>query len=325
MKKLIALSIATACSTAVVAETPETGFGGEIGLGMSYFSNDGNFNTANENNLTSTQETLDAEAEINPELLGELNYTFGNEGNHQVFAGTNNEEVIQGDVALEFGYRTQFADESSLSVSYLTSMINEETWKDPYLINSKREITEISESGFMVEYANIAGSAFAVDALYYSSDVEDEQSGQGQVPGDINTLKRSGSGFDLGLAYEVALTTDSVLIPRLTYGSYSADGEAFSNTSIGGELTYMKMIDNHAFGLQGYYNSVSFDGANVAFDDVTRSDSEYGVAALYEYEGFMGWEDVTFIGLAGYDAVTSNINFYEETEYQIGAALSYSF
>lgn len=325
MKKLIALSIAAACSSQAFAETPETGFGGEVGLGMSYFSSDGNFNTANENQLKSSNETLSAEAEINPELIGELNYTFGQEANHQVFIGTNNEEVIQGDLALELGYRTEFADESSLELSYLTSIINEETWKDPYVLNAKRDITEVSESGFALEYANIAGSPFAVDALYYTSDIDEELSGQTEVPGDINTLKRSGSGFEIGVAYEIDLTLDSVLIPRLTYGNYSADGEAFSNTRFGGELTYMKMVDNHSFGVQGYYNSVSFDGANIAFDDVTRSDSEYGIAALYEYEGFMGWDDVTFLGLAGYDTVTSNINFYEETEYQIGAALTYIF
>jgi len=274
MKKLIALSVAAACSTAAIAESNETGFGGEIGLGMSYFSNDGNLNTANENNLTSSDDHLGAETEINPEVIGELNYTFGQDANHQVFIGTNNEEVIQGDLTLELGYRTEFSDESALEVSYLTSIVNEETWKDPYVIGAKRDITEISESGFAAEYANIAGSGFAVDALYYTSDVDDEQSGQAQVPGDINTLKRSGSGFDLGLAYEVDLTLDSVLIPRLTYGSYSADGEAFSNTSFGGELTYLKMIDKHSIGLQAYYNSVSFDGANIAFDDVTRSDDE---------------------------------------------------
>ncbi len=327
MKTIIAVSVALACSTSALANEQEasTGFGGEIGLGMSYFSSDGNMNTSNTNNLTGLTETLGAEAEINPEIIGELNYTFGQDANHQVFVGTNNEEVIQGDLAVEMGYRTQFADDSALSVSYLTAIVAEETWKDPYVTGSKREVTDVSDSGFLVEYANIAGSAISVDGLYYASDVDDEQSGVDELGSVSNQLKRSGSGFEFGIAYDIALTTDSILTPRLSYGSFSADGEAFSNTSFGGELTYMKAIGKHGLGLQGYYNSVSFDGANPIFDDKKRSDSEFGFAAMYQYEELMGWEDVTLIGLVGYDVKDSDINFYDESEYQLGMAVTYSF
>lgn len=327
MKTIIAVSVALVFSTNTLANEQEAsaGLGGEVGLGMSYFSSDGNMNTSNTNNLTGLNETLGAEAEINPEIIGELNYTFGQDANHQVFVGTNNEEVIQGDLTLEVGYRTQLADDSSVSVSYLTAIVAEETWKDPYVTGAKREVTEISDSGFLVEYANIAGSAVSVDALYYASDVDDEQSGHAELGSINNLLKRSGSGYELGVAYEVALTTDSILTPRLSYGSFSADGEAFSNTSFGGELTYMKAMGKHGLGIQGYYNNVSFDGANPIFDDKKRSDSEFGLAAMYQYDELMGWEDTTLIGLVGYDVKDSDINFYDESEYQLGMAVTYSF
>lgn len=324
MKKLIAVSITLALSSHAMAEEVETGFGGEIGLGISYFSQDGNLNTANDTQLNNPEQTLGAEAELNPEIIGELNYTFGQEGNHQVFISTNNEETISADLAVELGYRTGFSDDSTLSVSYLTALAADETWANPYLVNQKREVTEVSSSGFRLEYDNIAGSGFGFEGLYYSEDVDSERSGEGLAV-DTNLLQRSGSGFELGFEYEMQLTNDSTLTPRLNYGSFSADGDAFSNTTIGGELTYLKVMGDHALGLQGFYNNVAFDGANPLFDDKKRTDSEYGFGALYQYQGFMGWEDVSLLGLASYEAGDSDINFYDVNEYQLGAAVSYSF
>ncbi|MDA0147578.1 DUF2860 family protein [Vibrio sp. LaRot3] len=324
MKKLIAVSITLALSSHAMAEEVETGFGGEIGLGISYFSQDGNLNTANDTQLNNPEQTLGAEAELNPEIIGELNYTFGQQGNHQVFISTNNEETISADLAVELGYRTGFSDDSTLSVSYLTALAADETWANPYLVNQKREVTEVSSSGFRLEYDNIAGSGFGFEGLYYSEDVDSERSGEGLAV-DTNLLQRSGSGFELGFEYEMQLTNDSTLTPRLNYGSFSADGDAFSNTTIGGELTYLKVMGNHALGLQGFYNNVAFDGANPLFDDKKRTDSEYGFSALYQYQGFMGWEDVSLLGLASYEVGDSDINFYDVNEYQLGAAVSYSF
>ncbi|WP_260258446.1 DUF2860 domain-containing protein [Vibrio intestinalis] len=324
MKKLIAVSITLALSSHAIAEEVETGFGGEIGLGISYFSQDGNLNTSNDTQLTSPNQTLGAEAEINPEIIGELYYTFGQEANHQIFVSTNNEESIKADLAVELGYRTEIGEDSTLSVSYLTGLVADESWANPYLLNQKREITEVSSSGFRLEYDNIAGTGFGFESVYYSEDVDNERSGEG-LGIDTKVLQRSGSGFELGFEYEMQFTNDATLTPRLTYGSFSADGDAFSNTTIGGELTYIKMMGDHALGLQGFYNNIAFDGANPLFDDKTRTDSEYGFGALYQYQGFMGWEDVSLLGLAAYEIGDSDIDFYDVTEYQLGAALSYSF
>jgi len=57
----------------------------------------------------------------------------------------------------------------------------------------------------------------------------------------------------------------------------------------------------------------------------TRSDNEVSLFAAYEYDQFMGWEDVSFISFAGYGSSSSNIDFYNESEYLLLAGVNYKF
>lgn len=47
--------------------------------------------------------------------------------------------------------------------------------------------------------------------------------------------------------------------------------------------------------------------------------------AAYEYDNLMGWEDVSFISFAGYGSSSSNIEFYNESEYLMSIGVNYKF
>ncbi len=318
-KKFSALTAAIllATSSYAMAEDDELGFSGQVGLGMGIFSSEDNLSTDGDEKI-SQYGSASSESEFTAEPIVNLEYAFNEK--HYIYGGTHNEELIQGELAFELGYGYNMDNGTVLDVSYVHALMADEVWVNPYELGTVRETTDLSASGFRFQAEDIAGTGFGFDGIYYSKDVDNEKVTD-------KALERSGFGFNGAVSYTHYLNDQSAIIPSFNYGSYSADGDAESFSEYGFGIEYMRQAGNHAFILGLEYDNRDFDAVNpiAEFGGKTREDSGYALQAMYQYEEFMGWEDWTFIGVAGYESSDSNIDFYDASEYQVIGALTYSF
>ncbi|MEZ9336784.1 DUF2860 domain-containing protein [Vibrio splendidus] len=324
MKKLTLTTIALSVSFAVNAnELGESGFSGEVSglIGMS--SETSNFNTDTKKKTGDLNTKGESDSGLAAAPLGQIRYTFGSGNNHQVFAGTSRDDLAVGDFVLELGYKHGFGENSSIAFSYLPSM-GGETWADPFITGGDREVTDFSSNAYRAKYDNILDSNFSADFAYYTIELDKENSGMFQTGSAIKSLDRDGNGLYSKISYSHQLSSNSILEPSLLYKTFSADGDAMSNTEIGTELTYKAFYGRHAFALSGKYSSVSFDDTHVFFNK-KQKDSKFGAFGAYEFDKLMGWENVSFNALAGYDVTTSNIEFYEKSELIVGVGATYKF
>lgn len=325
-KSLLSMSILTSlCSFSSFAElSDEAGFGGEISLNTGVFSQTSNLNTDNEDVLTDRNSEGESSSEFMVLPLGTVNYTFGQDLNHQVYFGTAREDIAVGDFALELGYKHQFDSGMIVDAAFLPTIMANETWEDPFLNGSKREVTDETGNAYRLQLIDIAGSDFSLDMAYATIDVDNETSGSQFSQKDQEALQRDGSLIFLKGEYKYMLDRSSGLIPSLSYTIRSADGDAMAYNAIGADLTYFKILDKHQFALTAGYTNRSYDGSNPVFDK-TRNDNEISLFAAYEYDNLMGWEDVSFISFAGYGSSSSNIEFYNESEYLMSVGVNYKF
>lgn len=325
-KTTLSLSILSCfVSYSSIAElAPEAGFGGEISLNTGYMSQTSNFNTDVKNPLSD----LNSEGESNGQMLvaplGQINYTFGHQLDKQVYIGTSREDIAVGDFAFEIGYKQELESGMVVDASFLPTVVSGETWSDPYAINSVREVTDETGNAYRLKLESIAGSDFTLDMAYANIDVKDEASGSDLSASEQAKLQRDGSVMFVKGEYKYMLNQTSGLIPSLSYKVRSADGEAMAYKSYETDITYFKVLDRHQFALTAGYETRSYDGSNPMFNE-TRSDNEVSLFAAYEYDQFMGWEDVSFISFAGYGSSSSNIDFYNESEYLLSAGVNYKF
>ncbi len=320
---VILISAATLPLIATAALSDEAGFGGEVSINTGYMAQTSNFNTDSDETRTGE---LNSEAESEGEMLimplGQLNYTFGSSLDKQIYLGTSREDIAVGNIALELGYTQEFDDGMTVGASFLPTIMAGEMWTNPYLVGQKRETTDESGNAYRLQVENVYGSDFSLDMAYATLTVDDEQSGS--TSQERAQLDRNGNTIYLKASYQIGLDAQSALVPSLIYKNHSADGSAMSYDQIGAELTYFKKFERHQFAITADYNKRSYDGTNPIFDK-KRSDNEYSLFAAYEYEEVFGLTDWSLVSFAGYGNSSSNIEFYNESEYLLSVGMNYEF
>ncbi|WP_375753764.1 DUF2860 domain-containing protein [Vibrio sp. HN007] len=321
MNKRHVLFTAMVVSGAVSAQGGEgrfdqQGLGGELTLFTGFSSSESNLSTDSRKTIDSLNKSADSETEFMAAPFGQFRYTFGKQ---QVFAGMSRSDIVEGVMALEFGYAFELADESALSFSYLPTVVNGEVWEDPYLLNSAREKTDVSGNAYRIQYENIGGIGIDTSFAYYDRDVDKELSG-----GSNDLLKRDGDGYLIEVSTGVPLSQSVFLMPSLSYHKFNADGKAMAFDKYEFGATAMYMLDRHALSLNAGYFKSSYDAENPLFTK-TREDNGYQLNFAYEYSDFFGWQDFGFNVLAGYEVQDSNITFYDEKGWMIGMGISYLF
>lgn len=324
MKNAIIACAITTLSLPSFAGFDEKGLSGEVSLLMGGGGETSNFNTDNKtsNGLNSKGQSA---SEFMAAPLGQLRYTFGSDNEHQVFAGTAREDIAVGQIALELGYAYALSDDSSLSLSVLPSIVSDETWQDPYLVGKERQTTDVSGTAYRIQYQGIYDTPWSAEFAFYDSKVDQENSGLSQLtPLSAKALQRTGSGIYAKTSYELGLTDNSKFEPAFIYQSFNADGGAMSYQKLGTDLSYMAKFGQHRYAATLNVSQTDYDAVNPLFNK-TQKDTEYGMFVAYEYDQFFGMEDWAFNALAGYDVKSSNITFYDESEYMIGMGVAYSF
>ncbi|MEZ9334568.1 DUF2860 family protein, partial [Vibrio sp. 10N.286.51.A4] len=137
-------------------------------------------------------------------------------------------------------------------------------------------------------------------------------------------LQRDAKGYYASLSMEMPVSGSSFIEPSLSYQKHLADGEAVSFSYYSGSLTYIMMVDDHAFSVNADYSHRSYDASNPVFKK-TREDNGYSATLGYEYMDVMGWQDWGFNALAGYSSNNSNIAFYDTSGYLMSVGVSYHF
>jgi len=323
MKHLYLLPLGIALSGTAFAELGEPGLGGEVSLLAGFSGGKSNFNMDKETKTGELNSAGESDSGAMFAPLGQLRYTFGDTNNHQLYFGTARGDIIEGVFAIELGYAMEFGNESVLSFAYLPTIANGEVWEDPYLTNTARKKTDISGNTYRIQYENILDTGLSGDFAFYDQDIDNEKSGS-QLTSNQELLNRDANGCYAGISMGFPISATSFLEPSISYQDHSADGKAMSFKRYGISLTYMHMVGNHAFSVNGDYSNTQYDAKNPVFND-TQKDNSYGVNLSYEYSEFMGWDNWGFNALLGYSNTASNINFYDTNDYFTGVGLSYKF
>ena len=309
------LCVITPSAMAQLAD--EEGISGEIALTTGFASSTSNFNTEGEDTITSINQKGSSDNGFMAFPLGSIAYTFGQELNQQVYAGTTRQDVATGTVVLEVGYKYQFKSRMAIDVSILPTIMSSKTWANPYLVGSARKETDASGNAFRFRIDNIAGSNFTLDSAYATKEIKDDDVQYDELKRDADTIYLKGQ-------YRFPLSRTSFILPSVIYQSSSADGRASSYDQYGAEFSFFKLMQRHQLVLTAGYNQQNFDAENPIYNK-TRKDNKLSLFAAYEYTKFMDWQDWSFISFAGYSSTSSNITFYDESEYIVTVGLNYKF
>ncbi|MDD9173596.1 DUF2860 domain-containing protein [Aliivibrio finisterrensis] len=308
------LCVVTPSAMAQLAD--KEGISGEIALTTGFTSSTSNFNTEGEDTISSVYQKGSSDNGFMAFPLGSIAYTFGQELNQQVYAGTTRQDIATGTVVLEVGYKYQFDSRMVVDVSILPTVMSSKTWANPYLVDSARTETDASGNAFRFKVNNIAGSNFTIDSAYATKDVENDDV--------IEELKRDADTIYLKGQYRLPLSRTSFVLPSVIYQSSSADGKASSYDQYGAEVSFFKIMQRHQLVLTAGYNQRTFGAENPIYTEI-RKDNKLSFFAAYEYTKFMDWQDWSFISFAGYSSTDSNITFYDESEYIVTVGLNYKF
>ncbi|UTV29557.1 DUF2860 domain-containing protein [Photobacterium atrarenae] len=325
MKYYWLAGLAAIASTQATAALGTPGISGEVSLLAGFAQYESNFNTddAVKNAPLNSEGESDSGVTLFP--LGQLRYTFGAENNQQVYLGTSREDIATGLIAFEIGYQFEVGHSSTMAFSILPTIVEDETWQDPFVVNQAKTETDTSGNALRFQYNNILDKGISFDLAYYDREVENEQSGA-SIAGPIDTerLKRDGKGIYSRILWSVSTGKTSTLQPDLKINRFSADGDAMSFNRYGVGLTYLTKQGRHGYAISGEYAFADYDEANPVFGK-TQENHEMGVNFAYEYDQFMDWENWGLNALAGYGIVDSNIDFYNESQLFLGVGLSYKF
>lgn len=322
---LIALSLFALPTMAQLSE--QAGFSGEVSLSAGFASTTSNFNTDGYKTINDVNQTASSDSGALVLPLGSLAYTFGTNLDKQFYVGMAREDIAVGTLALELGYKQQLASGMVIDASFLPTVMSGETWSDPFLTGQERQTTDETGNAFRLKFNNIMGSNFSLDTAYATRDIDDEKSGVSDTSlttAERNALQRDSSSIYLKGDYRLPLTRTSFLQPSLTYIKTDADGDANSLDSVGGELSYFKIMNRHQFALTAGYTNRSYDAINAIYGK-TRDEDELSFFAAYEYQEFMGWQDWSLVSFAGYSKTDSNIDFYDEDQYLLSVGMNYQF
>ncbi|EDP57740.1 DUF2860 domain-containing protein [Vibrio sp. AND4] len=312
---ILPLAFIVSSAHAQLAET--AGFNGEIALNAGFISSTSNFNTDNNAALASLDQRAKSDESFIFAPLGNAGYTFGEQLNHQVYAGTTRSDIAIGTLAFQLGYKYQLASGTVVDFSYLPTILKGETWQDPYLTGQSRTTTDEGGNAFRLQINRFLNNNFNLDLAYADKKVDKDTVTD-------SSLLRDAKIYHIKGDYRIPLNRTSMLQPAFTYIHHNADGDAESYNAFGVDLSWFKLIKRHRIVLTAGYAAKDFDAASTTFGK-TRNDGTLSFFSAYEYKNVFDWQDWSFISLAGYSDTNSNITFFDEKEYLLSVGLNYRF
>ncbi|EGR9006558.1 DUF2860 domain-containing protein [Vibrio vulnificus] len=281
----------------------EQGFSGSIGAVAIYSETQSNLNVGAEKILTS----LNREGEIvtgsTLAPLGQLRYQFGQ---HQLFLGQSEDTFVKGLLALEVGYQYSLDENSSFSFAIAPTLAAGKTWQNPYLLDRKREETNVEGDVLRFHYEN----QFALlNLAYYDRTVEKDR-----APSEL--LRRNGDGYFAHFALVVPLFDNVFIEPSLFYQQDNAQGKANAFEKLGTGITATYLVYPYTLALDTRLSGSSYQAKHPLLGK-TRQDGQINVSLSFEEAEFLGYEQMSLIAQVGYEQSHSNLTFYHREEFGI--------
>ncbi|MFM2641974.1 DUF2860 family protein [Vibrio chagasii] len=332
MKHIIVLFLASLAlaPNSYAALAPSEGFSGNMTFLSGFTANSSNLEVGQSNHQSQTDlmSSGNTEAEGMVAVLGSVQYTFGALNHKQFFLGTSRDDIITGTLAFEIGYRQQVENGMVFDFSILPTLISGEVWDDPYAIDTNRTETDLTGNVVRMQLSRIMGSNFNLDVASGESDVKHENTGLKGL--DLTEeeralLIRERKYFYLKSGYQYLLKDGSgILTPSINIFSSNSEGNALSFLSVGAEVNLAKRFGNHGLAFTINAAKRDYDKENPIFNK-TREDKDFGVFVAYEYANIFNTKNWSLVSLLGAKTNTSNIDYYQSSQYIVSLGVDYKF
>lgn len=332
MKHIISLFLATMmlASPSYAALVPSEGFSGNMTFLTGFTANSSNLDVGQSNHQSQADLMSSGATEANGmvAILGSMQYTFGALNHKQIFLGTSRDDIITGTLAFEVGYRQQLESGMVIDFSILPTLISGEVWDDPYAVDSKREETDLTGNVVRMQLSKMMGTNFNIDMAFGESDVKKENTGlKGLDLTDEERalMTREREYFYLKSGYQYFLKDGSgILTPSINVFSSNSEGNALSFLSVGAEVNLAKRFGNHGLAFTINAAKRDYDKENPIFNK-TREDKDFGAFIAYEYANIFDAKNWSLVSLLGAKTTTSNIEYYQSSQYVVSVGVDYKF
>lgn len=332
MKHIISLFLATMMLTSpsYAALAPSEGFSGNMTFLTGFTANSSNLDVGQSNHQSQTDLMSSGATEANGmvAILGSMQYSFGALNHKQIFLGTSRDDIITGTLAFEVGYRQQLESGMVIDFSILPILISGEVWDDPYAVDSMREETDLTGNVVRMQLSKMMGTNFNIDMAFGESDVKKENTGlKGLDLTDEERalMTREREYFYLKSGYQYFLKDGSgILTPSINVFSSNSEGNALSFLSVGAEINLAKRFGNHGLAFTINAAKRDYDKENPIFNK-TREDKDFGAFIAYEYANIFDAKNWSLVSLLGAKTTTSNIEYYQSSQYVVSVGVDYKF
>ena len=283
--------------------------------------------------IDSLDQEANSETDFFPLVFWEMGYTLKNKTTH-FFAGTPEENVVEGTFYLETGIQQKLSGGTILSASWIPRLpiLDNEVWKDPFLLGSDRKETDRKSQAFKVSAESIGGSPVSVKYGFGQQNIETEQSGfyLFQQPGstltssDLKLLQRDATFHLLEALYAISLGRGAEIRPGVTYMRGDADGDANSFNQFQGKVSFVLPRDQWLFFGNVAIKWAGYDETNPIFNK-TRDDVTYGMTLGLTYATPFGWDNFMATAFTSYKKQNSDIKFYDSTKMIVALGLAWQF
>jgi len=334
VRACVLVAILTKVVSAIEPIPEESGFSGFLNLGAAYMKVETNMVkgtqvfSIGDNRIDSIYDGPESESKAIPILNGELRYTFS-KSRTQLYVGNQLEDFLRFDYSTLFGVRKEFSDKSIGAISYVTTGITTEVWKDPYVANTKRDDTDRTANGFRLELDKAAGSMFGFQYQWRNVEIDDELSGTlgelGLTPAQISLLDREGEHHRGEVKYTWLLGGGHALVPALRLSRHDLDGDAMAFDRYALILSYAYRAQKYSLVANASVGNQDYDKTNPIYGR-TQDDDTYGVGlTAFLHQPFGLPKSYSLVGTLAYHETDSNIDFYDGSVLLAGTSLFYRF
>ena len=212
-------------ATAIPPISEERGWSGDVVIGAGYTDVESNTIAGNDfidgadKTIDSVNQSPSSNDSFHPLIDFEVKYTFANR--NQVFVGSALEDRLTMDFANQLGWRKQTDNAGTVQVGMLFSLAPIELWEDPYLVNARRNETDMDTAGLRFEWDRVMGSGFGIVLQSREIDLDKELSGTDPSLGcnlDCqDLLDRNGDQRVAQVYYTFVMQGGHILQPRLRF------------------------------------------------------------------------------------------------------------
>jgi len=310
----------------------EPGFKGTARVFMGISSSKSLSQVSDENNkIDSLDQDANSETEFMVFPMFNLEYTLSNRAT-TLFAGKADVDVIQGDFLFKTGIRQKLPDNTVVSLSYIPNIgiIDDEVWKDPYLTGVKRSKTDRDSMAVALEVESLFGTPVYLNYTFASQEIDDEASGQSLLAAgaitaeEVTRLSRDSDAHIVESGFQIPLGGPFMMEAGIVYARNDAVGDAMSFDNYGADLSLLFRQPAFMVMASTSFNYADFDETHPVFD-TRRQDNTYSANIGIEIPSPMGFDTMSLMIMADYGTRCSNITFYDNEEYSLGAGITYRF